>query len=60
MKNKRVIKGNNTIIPTGAEILGEYATNAVTDRSYRGKGNVPISNEQCVIEARLFSEEHRV
>ena len=57
MENKRVIKGNNTTIPTGAEILGEYATNAVTDRSRRGKGGRPVSNEQSVIESRLWNEQ---
>jgi len=60
MVNKRVTKGNNTVIPSGAEVIGEYATNAVTDRSGRDKGGRPISNERCVIEARIFNEEHKV
>jgi len=60
MKSKRVIKGNNTIIPSGAEIFGEYATNAVTDCSARRKGRVPVSNEMSVIEARHFNIEKKV
>lgn len=60
MKHKRIIRGNNTIVPGGSEILGEFATSVITDRSGRGKGNRPISNEMCVIESRIYSEEKKV
>ena len=60
MEKKRVIRGNNTVFPTGAEVLGMYATNAVTDRSRKGKNGQMLSSEQCVIDARLFNEEKKV
>ena len=60
MKHKRIIRGNNTVFPAGSEILGEFATSVITDRSGRGKGNIPISNEMCVIESRIYNEEKKV
>ena len=60
MEKKRIIRGNNTIFPTGSEVLGMYATNAVTDRSRKAKNGQMLSNEQCVIDARLFNEEKKV
>ena len=60
MKHKRIIRGNNTIVPGGSEILGEFATSVIVDRSDRAKGNVPLSNEMCVIESRIYNEEKKV
>ena len=60
MEKKRIIRGNNTVFPTGAEVLGMYATNAVTDRSRKGKNGMMLSNEQSVIDARLFNEDKKV
>ena len=59
MEQKRIIRGNNTVFPTGAEVLGTFATNAVTDRSVRRKNGQMLSNELSVIEARRFNEEHQ-
>ena len=44
-----------------ARALSKVTTDfLVTDRSGRAKGNVPISNEMCVIESRIYNEEKKV
>ena len=56
MEQKRILKGNNTVLPLGTEILGAYATNAVTDHSIPQKGRRPdLSNMQSVIDAREWN-----
>ena len=56
MEQKRIIKGNNTVLPLGAEILGQNVTNAVTDHSIPQKGRRPdLSNMQSVIDAREWN-----
>lgn len=60
MEQKRIINGNNAVIPIGAELLGAYATNAVTDKSAHKKGNQPLSNLESVIDAREYMIDHRL
>ena len=59
MEHKRIVKGNNTTIPTGAEYLSVYKTNAVTEKKYSGKGNVPLSSSECVTDSRDFMIENK-
>ena len=60
MEKKRIIRGNNTVFPTGAEVLGMYATSVITDHSKKARNGQMLSNEQCVIESRLYNEEKKV
>ena len=55
MNNKRIVRGNKTVFPSGSEILGAYFSNAVTDRSDRDRGGRPISDDTDVIESRDFN-----
>ena len=59
MKSKRIVKGNNIIIPSGAEVYSANLTNAVTHAEKRGKGNTPIPSYSDVLEAREFMEENK-
>lgn len=59
MKSKRIVKGNFTTIPTGADVIGDYQTLAVTETQRRGPGNIPLSSAECVVEAREFMEENK-
>ena len=58
MEHKRILRGNNTTIPTGAEVLSTNITYAVTDKSKTGKGNIPLSSEECVAASREFMMEN--
>jgi hypothetical protein len=58
MKNKRIVHGNLTI-PTGADVLSLNVTNAVTESEFPlSVSKIPLSSPECVLEARLFSEEN--
>ncbi len=59
MNHRRIIKGNNTTIPTCSDLLCAYETNAVTEKGIPGKGNIPLSSEECVIESREFMIENK-
>lgn len=59
MEHKRIIKGNNTVVPTGAELLSSYETNAVTEKKKSGKGNIPLSSAECVAASRDFMIENK-
>lgn len=59
MERTRIIKGNNTTIPKGAEVMSEYRTYAVTERAAEEKGGQPISDLRCVIESREYMIENK-
>lgn len=59
MEQKRIVKGNSTVWPLGAEILGQNITNAVTDISAHKKGNQPLGNLQSVIDARNWEMDNQ-
>lgn len=59
MERTRIIKGNNTIVPTGAEVISEYRTYAVTERTDEKKGGQPVSDLRCVIESREYMIENK-
>lgn len=59
MEHKRIIKGNYTIYPTGAELLKAYETNAVVEKALPGRGNLPLSSIECVVDSREFSIEKK-
>ncbi len=59
MKNRRVIRGNFTTLPTGSDVLSANLTNAVTENEHPLKpGKTVFSSPECVREARFFSEEN--
>lgn len=60
MEQKRIIKGNSTVLPVGAEILGQNITNAVTESSFRKKGEQPISDLGSVIAARDWEMDNQL
>ena len=59
MENVRILKGNSTTVPKGADLIGAYATLSVIEHSKSGPGNVPLSCHECVVESRLYSEENK-
>lgn len=58
MEQKRIVKGNSTVWPLGAEILGQNITNSVTENSIRKKGSQPFSDLQSVIDARNWEMDN--
>lgn len=60
MEQKRIIKGNSTILPLGAEVIGENVTNAVTEASSKRKGNQPISDLISVNAARDWEMDNQL
>jgi hypothetical protein len=59
MKNKRVVKGNFTTVPTGADLLSTYETNAVTEKFRPGEGDLPLSSYDSVVASREFMMENK-
>lgn len=59
MEHKRIIKGNNTTVPTGAELISAFTTNAVTEKSKAGKGDAPLNSAECVAASREFMIENK-
>jgi hypothetical protein len=59
MEHKRVVKGNNTTVPTGAELLSAFETYAVTERHKSGRGNAPLNSAECVVDSREFMIENK-
>lgn len=59
MEHKRVVKGNNTTVPTGAELLSAFETYAVTEKHKSGKGNAPLNSAECVVDSREFMIENK-
>jgi|GEM_PF-4407034 len=60
MQHKRIVRGNFTTLPTGADVLSIGATNAVTERENEGEAQSgPRPSDESVREARRFSERHQ-
>ncbi|MEA5134924.1 MAG: hypothetical protein VB035_02150 [Candidatus Fimivivens sp.] len=59
MEHKRVVKGNNTTVPTGAELLSAFETYAVTEKHKSGRGNTPLNSAECVVDSREFMIENK-
>ena len=59
MEHKRVVKGNNTTVPTGAELLSAFETYAVTEKHKSGRGNAPLNSAECVVDSRDFMIENK-
>ena len=59
MEHKRVVKANNTTVPTGAELLSAFETYAVTERHKSGRGNAPLNSAECVVDSREFMIENK-
>ena len=61
MKNKRIVKGNFTTLPTGADVISVYETYPVTEKKelspFSAKLKAP--SIESVIEARAFSQENQ-
>ena len=58
MNQKRILKGNQTTLPAGSELLtGAFQTQAIPQIEELGKGNVPLSNDEFADIARDFSKE---
>ena len=59
MQHRRIVRGNFTTLPSGADVLSIGATNAVTERKDPlTKSKVPHPTRESVGEARRFSMEH--
>ncbi len=58
-KRKRVIKGNKTTIPKGAEVSGSFRMQAISQISELEEGNVPITALSDVMLAKKFVEENK-
>ena len=58
MKNRRILKGNFTTVPTDSDLLGEYYTNAVISQAGSIEETAQIKNEK-VIASREFSNENK-
>lgn len=57
-KSNRVVRGNQTTIPSGTEIFGAYRMQAISQIEKFGKGNLPIPSEGCVVMAKNFVDEN--
>ena len=59
MKNRRVVKGNFTTVPTGADLLGEYYTNAVTAQVGPIEEPSPVQEENIVVSRNFMQENEK-
>ena len=60
IKNRRIVHGNFTTLPTGADVLSQNVTNAVTESAVSlQSGKTPVSSAECVREARIFCQENQ-